>query len=127
MSATEPPTRILHLLPDLDLAGGQMILRRTIHALDGPEWEHVVAAFGGGPLLEEYRQDGIRCELYKQINGGRIVFSHGDAEAELMEHTPDRIALVLVIGCHKDKRFSHCFQFSGHADYRAAISDGKSL
>lgn len=57
------PIRVLHVLPDFDVGGGQMIMLRTINALDDPEWEHVVAGFGGGPLLEVFRGDGIRCEV----------------------------------------------------------------
>lgn len=57
------PIRVLHLLPDFDLGGGQVVLRQTIGALQGPEWQHIVVAFGGGPLLGPYREDGIRCEM----------------------------------------------------------------
>lgn len=63
VNTTSPTIRVLHLLPDLDLAGGQVILQRTLNALDGPEWEHVVVSFADGPLLQAYRDDGIRCEV----------------------------------------------------------------
>ena len=56
-------TRVLYLLPDFDLAGGQVVVRRTINALPEAEWHHVVVAVGGGPLLEAYRSDGIHCEV----------------------------------------------------------------
>ena len=56
-------TRVLYLLPDLDLAGGQVVVQRTINALPAPEWDNVVVAFDGGPLLNAYRRDGIRCEV----------------------------------------------------------------
>jgi len=56
-------TRVLYLLPDFDLAGGQVVVRRTINALPEAEWHHVVVAVGGGPLLDAYRSDGIHCEV----------------------------------------------------------------
>lgn len=62
------PTRVLHLLPDFDLGGGQMILMRTIAALRDPGWEHHVVAFDDGPLLDAYRAAGIRCDV---IGDGR--------------------------------------------------------
>lgn len=63
-SSDDPmPTRVLHLLPDFDVGGGQMVIMRTIDALRGPEWEHSVAAFGDGPLLELFRAEGITCEV----------------------------------------------------------------
>ena len=64
MTTREPTTtRVLHVLPDLDLGGGQSVLLRMINALRGPEGEHIVVAFGGGPLLDVYRSDGIRCDV----------------------------------------------------------------
>jgi FkbM family methyltransferase len=55
--------RILSLLPDFDLGGGQVILHRTIESLADDHDEHLVVAFDGGPLLETYRRAGIRCEV----------------------------------------------------------------
>lgn len=64
MSTSDRTTiRVLYLLPDFDLAGGQVVVRRTINALSEPELDHVVVAFAGGPLLDAYRHDGIRCEV----------------------------------------------------------------
>jgi glycosyltransferase involved in cell wall biosynthesis len=63
MTTREPTTRVLHLLPDFDLGGGQVVLLRMNNALSGPVWEHIVVAFGGGPMLDVYRSDGIRCDV----------------------------------------------------------------
>jgi FkbM family methyltransferase len=57
------PVRVLYLLPDLAVGGGQVILRQTIGSLDGPGWRHLVVAFGDGPLLNGYRGDGIDCRI----------------------------------------------------------------
>jgi FkbM family methyltransferase len=62
--------RVLYLLPDFAVGGGQVILQRTIGGLSGSEWSNVVVSFGGGPLLDSYRASGIRCEV---LGGGRPV------------------------------------------------------
>jgi len=56
------PVRIMHLLPDFDLGGGQVILLRTIEAMDDG-FEHLVVGLGEGPMLEQYRDAGVRCEI----------------------------------------------------------------
>lgn len=53
--------RVLHLLPDFEVGGGQVLLRRTIAAL--PEVDHVVAGVGPGPMGEAFRSDGHRVEV----------------------------------------------------------------
>ncbi len=39
------PLRILHVLPDLDMGGGQQVLRRTLQAMDKSRFEHAICYF----------------------------------------------------------------------------------
>lgn len=43
--AHRKPLRILHVLPDLDMGGGQQVLRRAIEGMDSARFEHVICYF----------------------------------------------------------------------------------
>jgi glycosyltransferase involved in cell wall biosynthesis len=52
-----PP--VLHMLPDLALGGGQIMLLRTVSALRERGGEHLVCALRGGPCEADFRNAGI--------------------------------------------------------------------
>jgi glycosyltransferase involved in cell wall biosynthesis len=52
-----PP--VLHILPDLALGGGQIMLLRTVSALRERGGEHFVCALRGGACEDDYRKAGI--------------------------------------------------------------------
>jgi glycosyltransferase involved in cell wall biosynthesis len=59
--AASPPTtklRILHVLPDLALGGGQVIVANLV-AAPHPDLDHVVAVLGGGPARERFETAGV--------------------------------------------------------------------
>lgn len=63
------PTRLLYLLPDYAVGGGQVILQRTVEALTGPDRRQIVAGFAGGPMLPAYQRAGIDGRV---LGSGRI-------------------------------------------------------
>ena len=56
-TAMTPP--VLHMLPDLALGGGQIMLLRTVSALRERGGEHLVCALRGGPCEADFRNAGI--------------------------------------------------------------------
>lgn len=56
MSAATP--RVLHLLPDLAMGGGQQVLLRLIQCFADRGAEHAVGALAGGPMEDAYRATG---------------------------------------------------------------------
>jgi glycosyltransferase involved in cell wall biosynthesis/LmbE family N-acetylglucosaminyl deacetylase len=58
-SATRP-VRILHMLPDLQVGGGQQLLLRNISALDGRFAHHVCAIKPGSGMEDHFAAAGVR-------------------------------------------------------------------
>ncbi len=55
--------RVLHMLPDLELGGGQLLLLRNLSAMDRAEFSHVVCTvWPRGNMHEQYRAAGIEVE-----------------------------------------------------------------
>jgi len=55
--------RVLHMLPDLDLGGGQLLLLRNLSAMDRAEFSHVVCTvWPRGSMHEQFRAAGIDVE-----------------------------------------------------------------
>jgi glycosyltransferase involved in cell wall biosynthesis len=57
MNAEAP--RVLHLLPDLAMGGGQRVLLRLLEEFAGRGREHAVAALAGGPMEDAFRATGM--------------------------------------------------------------------
>lgn len=57
MNAATP--RVLHLLPDLAMGGGQKVLLRLLESFTARGAEHAVGALAGGPMEDAYRATGM--------------------------------------------------------------------
>lgn len=52
--------RVLHMLPDLELGGGQLLLLRNVSAMDRSEFSHVVCGVrAAGTMHEQFRAAGL--------------------------------------------------------------------
>ena len=57
--AGDKPLRVLYMLPDFGVGGGQVILLRTVVAAQAQAGEHVVVGLRSGPMQEQYAAAGI--------------------------------------------------------------------
>lgn len=57
--AGDKPLRVLYMLPDLGVGGGQVILLRTVVAAQAQAGEHVVVALRSGPMKAQYDAAGV--------------------------------------------------------------------
>lgn len=57
--ANDKPLRVLYVLPDFGVGGGQVILLRTVEAARAVGGEHLVAGLRGGPMQAQYDAAGI--------------------------------------------------------------------
>lgn len=69
MSGAAGHCRVLHLLPDLAMGGGQQVLLRLLEAFAARGAEHAVGALVGGPMEDAYRATGM--PLLIAGSGGR--------------------------------------------------------
>lgn len=55
----DKPLRVLYMLPDFGVGGGQVILLRTVVAAQAQAGEHVVVALRSGPMQAQYDAAGV--------------------------------------------------------------------
>ena len=64
---------VLHILPDLEIGGGQLVLLWTLEAMgdsDAGSWRHLVLAAGGGQMESEFRRVASKVVVTDGVLGG---------------------------------------------------------
>lgn len=101
--AVEKPLRVLYMLPDFGVGGGQVILLRTVVAAQADGGEHVVVALRSGPMQAQYEAAGVATVVL----GQRSLVDAPSALRRLARFIRERrIEVIVSLNTPEDRTFA---------------------
>ncbi len=108
--AGDKPLRVLYMLPDFGVGGGQVILLRTVAAARAQAGEHVVVALRSGPMEAQYDAAGIETLVLGQRSLREAPRALGDAPHALRRLArfirERRIDVIVSLNTPEDRTFA---------------------
>lgn len=98
---THRPVRVLHMLPDLDMGGGQQVLRRLLEGMDRARFEHFICYFAPNHEMREVLEATGARVRYVPYHGRHSWFRTLPAVVRLIRE--EGIDIVHINGTPLDK------------------------